>query len=75
MLWALLASASAQAWGPTGHRIGGKLAETWLTPATRDHIKAILGRESLAQAANWADEMRSNPSQYWQKGEDLCYLN
>jgi hypothetical protein len=57
----------AMAWGPTGHRVGGKLAEPYLTPATRENIRAILGSESLAQASTWADEMRSNPDPYWQK--------
>ena len=57
----------ALAWGPTGHRVGGKLAEAHLTAVTREKILAILGNESLAQASTWADEMRSNADPYWRK--------
>ena len=55
------------AWGPTGHRVGAKLAEPLLSDNARTQVIAILGQESLAKASTWADEMRSNPSDYWQR--------
>ena len=63
----LTVSSSVSAWGPTGHRAAGKIAESYLSTTARAQITAILDRESLAQASTWADEMRSSPDPYWQK--------
>ena len=57
----------ALAWGQTGHRITGKIAELHLTPEAKAAIQMILDNESLAEASTYADEMRSNPDDYWQK--------
>jgi len=48
-------------WGPTGHRAVAQLAENHLTPATKLAIQKILGRETLADVSNYADEIRSDP--------------
>lgn len=50
------------AWGKTGHRIVGEIADSYLTPKTRIAIKQILGNESVAMASNWADFIRSDQS-------------
>jgi hypothetical protein len=55
------------AWGQTGHRITGAIAEQHLTNKAKTQIKKILGPESLAEASTWPDEMRSNPADFWQK--------
>ena len=55
------------AWGQTGHRVIGKLAEERLDAKTRAEIEKIIGTESLAEAATFADEERSNPAPFWQK--------
>lgn len=55
------------AWGQTGHRVTGTIAEQHLTAKAKAKIKKILGTESLAEASTWADEMRSNPAEFWQK--------
>ncbi|HET6996372.1 MAG TPA: S1/P1 nuclease [Chitinophagaceae bacterium] len=47
-------------WGMTGHRVVGEIAESYLTPKARAAVKAILGDESLAMAANWADFIKSD---------------
>ncbi|WP_411358019.1 S1/P1 nuclease [Pseudidiomarina salilacus] len=60
-------TSTASAWGQNGHRITGKIAEAYLTPAARQAIEDLLGPESLAEASTYADEMRSNPSEFWQK--------
>jgi hypothetical protein len=57
---------AALAWGPTGHRITGAIAEHYLGPQAAGAIAEILGPESLSQAATWPDDMRSNPSEFWQ---------
>ncbi len=62
----LLSTSSALAWGKTGHRITGAIAERHLSGYARAQIALILGDETLAEASIWADVMRSNPSQFWQ---------
>jgi hypothetical protein len=68
---ALLAACIPQpalAWGKTGHRVVAAIADTQLSGLARAHIREILGPgESLDDAANWPDEMRSDPSPFWQK--------
>ncbi len=58
----------ALAWGKTGHRVVAAIADTQLSGLARAHIREILdGGESLDEAANWPDEMRSAPDAFWQK--------
>jgi len=65
---ALLAPSPALAWGKTGHRVVAAIADTQLSGLARAHIREILnGGESLDEAANWPDEMRSAPDAFWQK--------
>jgi len=64
---ALLPS-SAFAWGKTGHRVVAAIADTQLSGLARAQIQQLLGPgESLDEAANWPDEMRSAPGDFWQK--------
>lgn len=58
----LYAPVQAMAWGTTGHRICGQIAESYLTPKAREAVHAILGHESIAIASNWADFIKSDPS-------------
>ncbi len=53
---------SSMAWGLLGHRIVGQIADAYLTKHTRKEIAKILGTESVAMAANWADFIKSDPS-------------
>lgn len=62
----LLLAGPARAWGPLGHRIISQLAEPLLQGETRRAMAGIIGDESLAEAATWADEMRGDPSDFWQ---------
>ncbi|MDZ4660699.1 MAG: S1/P1 nuclease [Pseudomonadota bacterium] len=54
-----LMTGNAFGWGPLGHSVVGQIAESHLSSQARRHIKEILGNQSLADAANWADEVRS----------------
>ena len=73
--WLLLAAAAAcvvpsaaLAWGKTGHRVVAAIADPQLSGLARAHVREILGgAESLDEAANWPDEMRSAPGEFWQK--------
>ena len=63
---AILATAApAWAWGPLGHRIVADLAAARLTPTARAQVDTLLTSaraRSLADVANWADEIRDDPS-------------
>jgi nuclease S1 len=49
----------AGAWGPEGHSLVARIAETQLTPAVRARVLEILGPgKTLASVASWADEVR-----------------
>jgi hypothetical protein len=57
----IYAPLQSMAWGTTGHRVCGQIAESYLTPKARTAVHAILGDESIAMASNWADFIRSDP--------------
>lgn len=57
----------AFAWGQTGHRITGEIAEPYLSDNARAQIQKILGDESMAEVSNWPDYMRSSDEHFWQK--------
>lgn len=63
----VLAAPAAMAWGPTGHRAVGRIAERHLTPQAARAVADLLGPDTLAYAATWADEIRSEPD--WAKAE------
>nr|WP_297349513.1 S1/P1 nuclease [uncultured Glaciecola sp.] len=66
-LLAVSSMQQAHAWGQTGHRVTGAIAEQYLTDEAKAAIKQLLPNESLAEASTYADEMRSNPNEFWQK--------
>jgi hypothetical protein len=57
----------AFAWGPLGHRLSAQLAQPYLSADSQRAIATILGQQTLAEASVWADQMRGNPSPYWQQ--------
>jgi S1/P1 Nuclease len=62
------APSPALAWGKTGHRVVAAIADTQLSGLARAQVEQILGTgETLDEAANWPDEMRSAPGEFWQK--------
>ncbi len=47
----------ARAWGPRGHRIAARIAESRLTPEVKAEIKAILLEgDTIVSESSWADE-------------------
>lgn len=56
----LLLPVPAFAWGATGHRVVGTIAEDHLSAKARKAVHRILGEESMAIAATWMDEVRSD---------------
>ena len=67
LLWLVLLSVNLMAFGQTGHRVTGAIAERYLTDKARNEIRRILGNYSLAEISTYFDEQRSNPSEFWQK--------
>ncbi|HEX8223482.1 MAG TPA: S1/P1 nuclease [Allosphingosinicella sp.] len=70
LLCCALPASPALAWGQTGHRVTGAIAENYLSGVARANVRLLLGPESLAQAASWPDDMRSDPAEFWQKTAD-----
>ena len=60
-------SLPAFGWGQTGHRVTGAIAERHLSVEAKQQIAALLPLESLAEASTYPDDMKSNPSEFWQK--------
>jgi hypothetical protein len=58
-LWACAAAPEAFAWGDEGHRAIGAMADTLIagTPAAQ-HVRQLLGRETLSEASVWADAVK-----------------
>jgi len=54
-------TSSAYAWGPTGHRVVAEIAQRHLTPAAQAKVSSLLDGRTLADVANWPDELRSDP--------------
>lgn len=54
----LLIPTTALPWGGRGHAIIGEIAQEHLTPEAAAHVKEILGDETLAEVASWADDVR-----------------
>ena len=48
------------AWGPTGHRTTGKIAEKHLTKKAKRQINELLKGESLAFVSTYGDEIKSD---------------
>ncbi len=49
----------AFSWGPEGHSLVARIADTQLTPAVRARVIEILGPgKTMASVASWADEVR-----------------
>lgn len=69
----LVFSLPAVAWGPTGHRAVGQIAEEQLSAKARRAVRDLLSDESLAEASLWADEIRSEPR--WQVSLPWHYVN
>jgi S1/P1 Nuclease len=63
----LIFAVIAISWGAVGHRTVGSIAEKHLTPKALAGVRALLGAQSLADVASWADSVRSLPA-YKQTG-------
>ncbi len=59
VLAAVLAPAVAlYGWGHEGHRIVADIAQERLTEVTKRNVQSLIGNNTLASVANWADQIR-----------------
>ena len=67
----------AHAWGPTGHRMVAELAQGQLKPATLAQAQRLIGGQSLAEVATWADDLRHDKSRraFGRATAPLHYVN
>lgn len=65
--------ATALAWGPTGHRIVGEIADAHLCDGARRYVEPLLAGTTLANAGVWADAIRDEPQ--WRHTRPWHYLN
>lgn len=55
-VWVASASTGLLAWGAQGHRLVALLAAEQLTPVARQNVDWLIGPETLADVASWADQ-------------------
>ena len=60
----ILTSGNTFAWGPTGHRVVGAIAEKYLDAGVSVKVNKILNNQSLSRVSNWSDEIKSEPNTY-----------
>src|SRR5258708_39181844 len=58
MVLASFISTQLSAWGPKGHAIVADIAASRLTPVAKQNLQLLLGADSLASIASWADTVR-----------------
>ena len=59
-LLAFAFSSQAFAWGQTGHRVVGLVADKHLSNKARKAVLRILQDNSLAEVSNWMDDVKSD---------------
>ena len=69
----LLIAPTCFAWGGEGHRIVGSIAAAQLDKSTAKLVAELLDDQTVADAACWADEVRSDRQYDWIK--PLHYIN
>jgi len=52
-------------WGRTGHNVIGRIAANHLTNKAKAGVSALLGTETLADVASWADDNRDRTTAPW----------
>lgn len=68
-----LSSFALMSWGVIGHKTIAQIAENHLNLQAKGAVKALLGNQSLADVATWADEVRNQ--QEYRKTASWHFLN
>lgn len=69
----VVAAVPALAFGPSGHRIAGELAEPLLCPRAATAVAELSGGESLGELGLWADRIRGD--ERWRHTAPWHYMN
>jgi hypothetical protein len=72
-LLCFLLPATAHAWGKTGHRVVGRIAENHLTPEAAAAVAELLAPEELAYVGTWSDWIRSDRA--WDHASPWHYVS
>ncbi len=62
LLSSSLAYGNTDFWGKTGHRVVGEVAQKYLKGKTKRKIRKLLKGQTLAEVANYADDIKSDRS-------------
>lgn len=62
-------------WGVTGHRVVAEIAQNHLSVKSKKELKKLIGKESLAQWANWPDFIKSDTTHTWDMTSKWHYVN
>lgn len=62
ILSGLLVTCTAWSWGSLGHKVIGRLAESQLTPESKQIVKDLIGTQKIEDVAGWADGARRTPA-------------
>ncbi len=65
----------AYCWGLTGHRVIAEIAQHHLSAKAKKELRKLIGRESLAEWANWADFIKSDTTKTWDNTFKWHYVN
>lgn len=60
----VLSSFNAAAWGPTGHRAVGEIAQRLLEVQVLTKVSVLTDFQSLAKVSTWPDDIKSEPEKY-----------
>lgn len=75
IIFIILFPFSGYSWGITGHRVVAKIAQNHLTRKAQRELKTLIGKESLAEWANWMDFIKSDTTNTWKHISKWHYVN
>ncbi len=73
VVWLAASAPACLGFGADGHKIVGAIAEAYLGDAAKAEVQTLLGTQSLADSATWADDVRNNPHYFFAK--PLHFIN
>jgi hypothetical protein len=62
-------------WGVIGHRVVAEIAQDHLTHRAKKELRKLIGKETLAQWANWADFIKSDTTRTWNHTSKWHYVD
>lgn len=69
-----MVAVQSSAWGPTGHRVVGLIAERHLSNKARKNIEKVLGNETLAEVSTYMDFIRSDKKYRHLNNKHYCTI-